>query len=161
MVEHRTTSLLLVVCCMWIASFGQSHHQLSPDEWQHILDAQFKVISTTDGIPPNIRKAFCEITRQQSFAMANPGQNYQVGDVIFDRSLPRRRLVIAGESDNKFFIHYERGDRGVTHFVAVFKVDSSGGAQLLWGGAVANRARTLEQLRKMLAVGQFSNTENY
>ena len=161
MVEHRTTSLVLVICCIWVASFGQSRHQLSPDERQHILDGQFKVISTTDGIPPNIRKAFCEITRQQSFEMANPGQNYQVGDVIFDRSLPRRRLVFAGASDNKWFIHYERGGRGITQFVAVFKVDSSDGAQLLWGGAGANRAGSLEQLRKMLAGGQFSDTDNY
>jgi hypothetical protein len=161
MVEHRTTSFVLVICCMWIASFGQGSHQLSADERQHILDGQFQVISTTDGIPPKARKAFCEITRQQSFAMANPGQKYQVGDVIFDRNLPRRRLVFAGASDNKWFIHYERGGRGVTQVVVVFKVDSGDGAQLIWGGAGANRARSLEKLRKMLAVGQFSDTDNY
>src|SRR5262249_46373895 len=86
------------ICCIWTASFGQEHHQLSSAERQHILDGQFKVISTTDGIPTEVRKAFCEITRQQSFAMASPGQKYQVGDVIFDGRLPRRRLVFAGEN---------------------------------------------------------------
>jgi hypothetical protein len=161
MVEHRATSLLLVISCIWTASFAQEHHQLSPDERQHILDGQFKVMSTTDGIPPEVRKAFCEMTRQHSFAMANPGQKYQVGDVIFDRSLPRRRLVFAGASDNKWFIHYERGGRGVGEYLVVLKVGSGGDAKLLWGSVGANRARSLEQLRKMLAVGQFSGTDNY
>lgn len=161
MVEHRTTSLVLVICCIGVASFGQSRPQLSPDERQHILDDQFKVISTTEGIPPKIRKAFCEIARQQSFAMANPGEKYQVGDVIFDRNLPRRRLVFAGASDNKWFIHYERGGRGVTQLVVVFKLDSGGDAQLLWAGAGANRARSLQELRKMVALNRFSDTDSY
>lgn len=161
MAEHRAASLLLFICCIWIASFGQSRPQLSPDKRQHVLDGQFKVISSTDGIPPRIKKAFCEITRQQSFAMANPGEKYQVGDVIFDRTLPRRRLVFAGASDNRWFIHYERGGRGVTQLVVVFKFDSGDGGHLLWAGAGANRARSLEELRKMLAVDQFSDTDSY
>jgi hypothetical protein len=161
MVEHRTTSLVLVICCIWVASFGQGRHQLSPDERQHVLDGQFKVISTTDGIPAEIRKAFCKITRQQSFAMANPGEKYQVGDVIFDRNLPQRRLVFAGASDNKWFLHYERGGRGVTQLVVVFKLNSGDGTQLHWAGAGAHRATSLEELRKMLAVDQFSETDNY
>jgi hypothetical protein len=49
----------------------------------------------------------------------------------------------------------------VTQFVAVFKFNSSDGAKLLWGGAGANRAGSLEQLRKRLAGGQFSDTDNY
>lgn len=160
MVEHRTTPLALVICCMWIASFGQSH-QMSPDERQHVLDGQFKVISTTDSIPPKVKKAFCEITRQQSFAMANPGQKYQVGDVLFDRDLPWRRLIFGGSSDDEWFIHYERGGRGVGRFVVVFKLDSRGDAHFLWGGGGAYRATNVEQLRKMLAGGQFLDAENY
>jgi hypothetical protein len=161
MVEHRTATILFVILCMGIASFAQDRHQLSPDERQHVLDGDFRIISTTDGIPPQVRKAFCEIARQQSFAMANPGQKYQVGDVIFDRNLPRRRLVFAGASKEKWFIHYERGGRGVGHYILVFKVDSRGDTQFLWGGAGTGRAQNLEQLRKMVAGGQLSDAANY
>ncbi len=93
--------------------------------------------------------------------MANPGQNYQVGDVIFDASLPPRRLIFAGTSEDKWFLHYERGGRGVARYVVVFKIGSDADAQLLWGGAGTKRANNLEQLRKMLAVGQYSDTDNY
>lgn len=161
MFEHRTTLLTLAICFVWTATFGQSQRQLSTDERQHILDGQFRVVSVTDDIPARLKKAFCRIARQQSFAMANPGQNYQVGDVIFDASLPRRRLIFAGTSEDKRFVHYERGGRGVGYYVVVLQLDPHGDAHFLWGGAGGNRAKNLEQLRKMVAAGQFSNTENY
>lgn len=87
----------------------QNRHQLSAAEREHILGGQFKVVSTTEAIPANIKQAFSEITRQPSFALANPGQKYQVADVIVDRNLPFRRLVFAGVKDDKWFIRYERG----------------------------------------------------
>jgi hypothetical protein len=126
-----------------------------------MLDGQFKVFSTTDGIPSKVKQAFSDITRQQSFAMANPAQKYQVGDVVIDRNLPRRRLLFAGASDDKWLIHYERGGRGVGYYAVVFKVDSNGDARFLWGGAGAKGATSLEQLRKMVALGLFSDAENY
>jgi hypothetical protein len=161
MAEHRTTFLLLVICGVCSASLGQNRHQLSPGERQHILDGQFKVISTTDAIPSKVKQAFSDISRQHSFAMANPSQKYQVGDVVIDGNLPRRRLVFAGATDDRWFIHYERGGRGVGYYVVVFNFTSGGDAHFVWGGAGANRAKNLEQLRKMVAIGQFSDAENY
>jgi hypothetical protein len=32
---------------------------------------------------------------------------------------------------------------------------------LLWGGSGADGARNIEQLRKMVAAGQFSDADNY
>jgi hypothetical protein len=162
MSERRITPFVLVICWLCIAAFGQENrHQLSPAERQHILDGEFKVISTTDGIPTKVEQAFTEITREPSFALANPGQKYQAGDVVVDRSLPRRRLVFAGVSDNKWFMHYERGGRGVGYYVVVFRADPHGNAHFVWGGSGTNRAKSLEQLRKMIAAGQFSDAANY
>jgi hypothetical protein len=161
MAKHRTPLLLLVTCCACISSSGQNRYQLSQGERQQILDGQFKVISTTDAIPSKVKQGFSDITRQQSFAMANPNQKYQVGDVVLDRNLAHRRLIFAGASDDRCFIHYERGGRGVGYYVVVFKVNSGGNAHFVWGGAGGSRAKNLEQLRKMVATGQFSDAETY
>lgn len=151
-----------VVCSLSVALLAQEKgHQLSATEREHILDGQFKLVSTTEGIPANIKQAFSQVSRQSSFAMANPGQKYQVGDVVVDRNLPFRRLVFAGGSNDKGFIHYERGGRGHGYYLVVFKVDPDGDAHFLWGGSGLNGARNLEQLRKMIADGRFSDKQNY
>lgn len=53
------------------------------------------------------------------------------------------------------------GGRGHGYYLVVFKVDPHGEAHFVWGGSGANGAKNIEQLRKMAAAGQFSDTENY
>ena len=153
---------MLVICCVALSAVAQQQgHQLSVAEKEHILDGQFKVVSTTEGMPANVKQAFSEITREPSFALANPGQKYQVTDVVVDRNLPFRRLVFAGVKADKWFVHYERGGRGHGYYVLVFKVDPHGDAHFVWGGSGPNGAKNLEQLRKMVATGQLSDGESY
>jgi hypothetical protein len=160
--EHRISLVVLLICCVPLAVIAQEHrHQLSAAEKEHILDSQFKVVSTTEGMPANIKQAFADITREPSFALANPGQKYQVTDVVVDRKLPFRRLVFAGVKDHNWLVHYERGGRGHGYYLLVFKVDPHGDAHFVWGGSGPNGAKNLEQLRKMVAAGQFSDEENY
>jgi hypothetical protein len=160
--EHRISLVVLVICCVAFTAVAQQQgHQLSAAEKEHILDGQFKVVSTTAGMPANVKQAFSEITREPSFALANPGQKYQVTDVVVDRNLPFRRLVFAGVNADKWFVHYERGGRGHGYYVLVFKVDPHGDAHFVWGGSGPNGAKNLEQLRKMVATGQLSDGENY
>jgi len=160
--EHRISLVVLVISCVAFTAVAQQQgHQLSAAEKEHILDGQFKMVSTTEGMPANVKQAFSEITREPSFALANPGQKYQVTDVVVDRNLPFRRLVFAGVKDDKWFVHYERGGRGHSYYVLVFKVDPHGDAHFVWGGSGPNGAKNLEQLRKMVATGQLSDGENY
>jgi hypothetical protein len=162
MKDHRISLVVLVMCCVPLTVIAQQHgHQLSAAEKEHLLDGQFKAISTTEGIPANVKRVFSELTREPSFALANPGQKYQVTDVVVDRNLPFRRLVFAGVKDDKWFVHYERGGRGHGYYVLLFKVDPQGDAHFVWGGSGPNRAKNLEQLRKMVTAGQFSDGENY
>jgi len=157
-----TSLALLSLCCIGLAAIAQQQHdQLSASEREHILDGQFEVIRMTEGIPAKVKREFSILTREPLFALADPGQKFQVADVVIDRSLPRRRLVFAGRADEKWFIHYERGGRGHGYYVVVFKIDSQGEALFLWGGSGGTGAKNLEQLRKMVAAGQFSDAENY
>jgi hypothetical protein len=131
-VPARHGGVALVLCglsgVMWAQ---QNNHRLSAAEREHILDGQLKLISTTEDIPPTLKDAFSQLSRQPSFAMADPAQKYQVGDVVVDRNLPFRRLVLAGVGDDKWFIHYEKGGRGRTYYVVLFKIDQHGGAHFL------------------------------
>jgi len=158
--EHRISFVVLLICCVPLSVVAQElRHQLSAAEKEHILDSQFKVVSTTKGMPTNIKQAFADITREPSFSLANPGQKYQVTDVVIDRKLPFRWLVFAGVKDDNWLVHYERGGRGHGYYLLVFRVDPHGDAHFVWGGSGSNGAKDLEQVRKMVAAGQFSDSD--
>ena len=55
--------------------------------------------------------------------MANPGKHFIEGDVIYDSSVPRERLIFAGVSGEKCFVHYEQGGRGHMYLVVFFEGD--------------------------------------
>ncbi len=158
----RALGIALVACGLSPMLLAQQNiHRLSTGERKQILDGEFEVISTTKRIPSNIKQEFSHISRQPSFAMAEPGQKYQVGDVVAHRGLPFRRLIFAGVLNNRWFIHYERGGRGHSYYVVLFNIDPDGDAHFEWGGSAANSAKNLEQLRKMIADGQISDARNY
>jgi len=54
--------------------------------------------------------------------MANPGEKFNATDVIRDASVPRMRLIFAGISRNKCFVHYERGGIAHSYLIALFKL---------------------------------------
>jgi len=163
MSQHRVSLIIAVVSCTSIVVAAQQFHKrLLATEKEHILDGPFTMVKTTDAMPANLKQAFAEITGAPSFALANPGERYQVTDVVIDRKLPLRRLVFAGAEADEWFIHYERGGRGHSFSVLVFKVDKQNRVQFVWGGVGTHGAKNLEQLRKMVAAGRFSDEiENY
>jgi hypothetical protein len=157
--ETRKWSEVNGVCSPTVEDF---HKQLSPAEKQHILDGPFRAVMTIEDMPAHVKQAFAKITGESSFALANPGQKYQVTDVVVDRGLPRRRLVFAGVRGDEWFVHYELGGIGHSYCVLLFKVDPQNRVQFVWGGAGSHGARNLDQLRKMVAAGQFSDEmQNY
>jgi len=123
----------------------------------NLLDGEFKLVSTTESIPDNVKQAFSKITRQTSFAMANPGQAFQVTDEVLYRKLPWRRLVFAGVQGDKWFLHYERGGLAHSYYVVAFKADPHGDARFVWGCSTPDGAKALEQLRTMVATCRLSD----
>jgi hypothetical protein len=86
--------------------------------------------------------------------MAEPGQNFQVGDVVLFH-LPWRRLVFGGFSAQRCFIHYEKGGRGHSYYAVLFGLSRDGKATFLWGGAGNGTSQNLEKLRSDIANGKF------
>ncbi len=160
MMSNRKAIVVSFLCiCCTAALAGRFHKQLSTAEREHLLDGSFTIVATTEALPANVKQAFAEITDQQSFALANPGQKYQATDVISERGLPLRRLLFAGVRDDKWFIHYERGGYGHSYCVVVFKVNQEQGFQFLGGGAGFRGAKNFEELRKMVAADQLPDND--
>jgi hypothetical protein len=161
--QHRIALSAVTLCFFAITlSAQQFRKQLSPAVKEHILDSPFTEVTKTEPMPTAVKQAFAKITGEPSFALANPGQNYQVTDDDPDLTLPRRRLVFAGEAGNEWFVHYEKGGIGHSYSIVVFKVNSQSGFEFVWGGVGFRGAKNLDQLRKMVAAGQFSDEfKNY
>jgi hypothetical protein len=139
----------------------QFHRRLTAAEREHILDSQFTEVKKTEAMPVDAKQAFAAITGEPSFALANPGQKYQATDFVVERGLPRRRLVFAGVRGGEWFVYYELGGIGHSYCVLLFKVDPQNRLQFVWGGAGSSSAKNLDQLRKMVAAGQFSDEMRY
>ncbi len=160
--QYRISLFVVALFLLSIAlSAQQFHKRLSAAEKEHILDSPFTDVTKTEAISVNAKQAFAKITNESSFGLANPGQKYQVTDVVVERGLPRRRLVFAGVWGDEWFIHYELGGRGHGYCVLLFRVDPANRVQFVWGGAGSHGAKNLSQLRKMVAAGQFSDEMQY
>jgi hypothetical protein len=133
----------------------QFHRVLSQAEKKRVLDDEFSIMRSTDEIPHELKQAFAAATGEQQFSLANPGQKYQVTDVIDEPGLPVRRLLFAGESRRCWFIHYEHGGLGHGYVVLVFSKVRMGGLQFLWGGAGSEGAKDLNDLRNEISAGEF------
>jgi hypothetical protein len=73
--------VVLLVCLLAAMAMAQHRESLSVSK-QHVLDGRFTVIARTEDMPPNVKMAFSRLTLEPSFALANPGERYQVNDVV-------------------------------------------------------------------------------
>jgi hypothetical protein len=132
------------------------HRSLSTSEREHILDGDYRIVSSTASLPASIKQAFATVTGQKQFLLADPGAKYQVTDVVDEPGLPFRRLVFAGVSGDQWFIHYEHGGIGHSYSILVFRIQPGGRAAFVWGGA-GDRANDLGDLRHAIASGRFTD----
>ena len=122
-------------------SYFPIFHTFSPAQNAHVLDGDFLVVKKVDHLPEELKSAFRRLVGMDNFEMADPGEKYQVTDVIVEKGLPFQRLLFAGISNSKYFIHYETGGIGHSYHVAVFSVDSERKVTFLWGGPGSQGAK--------------------
>jgi hypothetical protein len=108
-------------------------------------------------MPKSLKDSFARVTREQEFALADPGKKFQESDVVTTPRMPFRRLVFAGSCEDRWFLHYERGGRGHSYVILILRADSNGVLQFMWGGSGFYRAKTLENLRLAIASGKFAD----
>ena len=106
-------------------------------------------------MPEALKNAFAELTRQNTFELANPREPFQVGDVVISPKRPFRRLIFAGQCKDALFIHYERGGRAHTMYLVVFRSDRK---QIDFAGGASGieRATNIGELRKSIVSEPFT-----
>jgi hypothetical protein len=120
-----------------------------------LLTDNFKIITTVSGLSPSVQKIFQEKGGSRMI-MANPGGSFNPSDVISDPTVPLERLIFAGVSSDKNFVHYEQGGRGYSYIIEVFKIRPGAEAQPLWRGYCREPAANLEKLRSQTESGDCS-----
>jgi hypothetical protein len=122
---------------------------------QHILDGNVRIIGTVQELPSQLKSAFVALTREPKFEMADPGHDFQIGDFVV-KDLPMRRLIFAGISPERIFMHYETGGgRGHIYYFVLF----SGGppqTKLMWGATLPRAAANFAELRAIVSTASGS-----
>jgi hypothetical protein len=111
---------LLSVQSVAIAAMGN----LAPEHYQ-ALDQPSRFVPMTK-LPASI-VALCADSNGR---LALPGEKWEPADVIYDASLPRKRLIWAALSDH-YVVHYERGGHGHSFHILVAAM-KNGEARAVW-----------------------------
>jgi hypothetical protein len=122
---------------------------------QDFLQGSFSSIKNMQDLPPSVLRAFTEQSGSR-LVMADPGKDFRATDVIYDSTVPSKRLIFAGVSGDKCFVHYEQGGIGLSYVLALFNVTSKDRMKPIWQGYCGRRATDLEDLRSLLAGGSCS-----
>ena len=118
----------------------------------HLQDDRFDVVTSVRGLPIGVRDGLQALFKSSFLDIAEPGAEYRATNVIVDRSLPTRRLVMAACSIDHCLAYYERGGIAIGRYVAVFHWTTAA-TRFEWGGIAPGGLRTIDELRKAALSG--------
>jgi hypothetical protein len=143
------------VACSQKGKLGESPNiqypsgEMSQSAKELFLQGDFSTVKDVRALPAPVLRVFIR-------TMANPGEYFHATDVIVFESLPWRRLIFAGVSRDRCFVHYEQGGRGHSYLLALFNVTSKDEMKPVWLGYCPARAATFEDLRSWFVKGTCS-----
>lgn len=114
--------LAALVVLAVLAPGPQATKDTSADLQRLVEGRDFEPIATVAALPAPVRAELARLMRQESLRMADPGQPFQVTDVVMDRTLPGRRLILAGQAKDVVVVHYERGGFAHLYKLVVLRV---------------------------------------
>ena len=133
---------------------------LTDAQREHLRAEQWASIVSVATLPAEVREALRDLFRSSTLALADPGQEFQVTDVIMKPDLPIRRLVLAGCSTDHCVVYYERGGIAHTFSVVLLRRDQ-GTAKFEWGGAAPRNVATLDELKTLILAGKIKGGQAY
>lgn len=139
---------------VWQELPQRTNIKLSQTEIDGLLSGSCSAIRSPEELPQPIKNAFAFLTDDKPFALAVPGARFNATDVI-EPGFPRRRLVLGGQCEERWFIEYEHGGIGMTFPLLVLRENSDHSVSFVWGTWLKTRAPTLVTLRTALANKEF------
>lgn len=126
----------------------------------HVRDERFQPVTAVRGLPLGVREELQRLFGSTAMAIADPGQPFQVTDVITDPTLPIRRMSVAACSQDHCLVYYERG--GIAHtWHAVLFHWTPDGTRVEAGGTAPFGIRTLDDLRNAVLSGALKGPGRY
>jgi len=125
---------------------------ISQVEKQQFLDGDFTIVRDVKALPLPVVNVFTEQGGSR-LLMADPGKRFEVGDLIVDSSVPRKRLIFAGVVNDRCFVHYEQGGRGLSYVITFFSVGATDDIKPVWRGYCKSPATNISDLRSHIVSG--------
>jgi hypothetical protein len=130
-----------------------------PTEHRKVLEdsSRFREVHATTNLPP----AIVALCADDTGRLAEPGQKWEVTDVISEPSLPRKRLIWAAVADEYYVVHYERG--GYSHSFHILVATLKKGDQkpkVVWR-SVSDRLKDYPAFLSALRNGKLDDSQNY
>jgi hypothetical protein len=126
----------------------------------HVKDERFEIVSSIRGLPLGVRDRLQTLFGGQALDIAEPGEEFQVTDVIINPKLPIRRLVAAGCSIDHCLVYYERGGIVHTWQLALFHWTPAA-TRFEWGGTAPGGLATIDDLRNAILSGAIKTPSRY
>jgi hypothetical protein len=117
--DHRKTGIKSVGKCDLDTSVILENGNL-PSLIANLEKADLKTCKTVNGIPPFIINFLDCCIDSGDFSIANPGENWQVTDVIMEK-LPARQLVSFEIGDSIALMMHYTGGLGVSEHILIFR----------------------------------------
>jgi hypothetical protein len=130
--------------------YGASWDSLPREQMQSKLIAGvYQSSSSVSAIPPQLQDAFRRATRQLDFELAEAGATGE--------DVRERKLVFWGSGPENSFVHYQQGKD--TKVLVFRKQDHK--FEFVWGGQGTRAASNVEELKKLIAAGEFKDDQPY
>ena len=143
-----------------VGSQAPAGHALPEPLRAHVNEDRFEVVTSVRGLPLGVRDQLQTLFRSAVLDIAEPGAAFRATDVIVDRNLPTRRLVMAGCSIDHCLVYYERGGIAHTWHVALFHWMPAA-TRLEWGGIAPGGLKTIDDLRKAVLSGSVKASSSW
>jgi hypothetical protein len=157
---RRTPLPLVIGLALWsaVAVGGQTPPRMTLSEAlrAHVKGERFDIVTSIRGLPLGVRNELQALWGSATLDIAEPGAEFQLGDVRVDPTLPTRRLVAAGcSADHHCLVYYERGGRGHVWLLALFHWTPAA-TRLEWGGTAPGGLETIDSVRNAAVSGAIS-----
>ena len=152
---RRTRILCAIGVSVWSAVAAGNQMAppmtLSGELRAHLKDARFGIVTSIRGLPLGVRDGLQKLFGSQALDIAEPGARFQAGERSVS-TLPTRRLVAAGCSNDYCLVYYERGGIAHTWHVAMFYWMPEA-TRFEWGGTAPGGLATIDDVRKAILSG--------
>jgi hypothetical protein len=153
---RRTRLFCAIGVSLWSAGVTCSQATpsvaLSESLRAHVKNERFQIVTSIRGLPLGVRDALQMMFGTPTLEIAEPGEEFQVTDVIANPKLPIRRLVAAGCSIEHCLVYYERGGIAHTWQVALFHWTPAA-TRFEWGGTAPGNLATIDDVKNAVLSG--------